>query len=55
MLYEVITQVRIKKEANLASQIADEPHLFAWGSVFVAAIGRDRDIFSISLIEFDKT
>ena len=26
-------------------QIADEPHFLKWGSLFRAAVGRDRDIF----------
>ncbi|WP_206665988.1 hypothetical protein, partial [Klebsiella indica] len=29
-------------------QIADEPHIFAWGSSFVATTGRDRDFFRLS-------
>ena len=28
-----------------AFQIADEPHVFTWGSFFLATEGRDRDIF----------
>ncbi len=31
----------------MLAQIADEPHFFEWGSIFVATVGRDRDIFLI--------
>lgn len=29
----------------MAPQTADEPHVFMWGSFFLATEGRDRDIF----------
>ncbi|UAN47531.1 DksA/TraR family C4-type zinc finger protein [Serratia sp. JSRIV001] len=34
-----------KQAASSLFQTADEPHIFRWGSSFLATAGRDRDIF----------